>query len=188
MISGYLSEATNSFYNISNEQDSWNISIPKESGWSGEDNGGRNEQTISSFSFTLDWNIWLVKNSECVCPPLRSGLIHHSTVNEGGALLLAKTKTLTDRVLVWEVFICTCTVQQRAKSHDGVQHVCGSQTWGAIQGHVPGECSSSSPPISLFYLFQCQAIKSDAAAWVTIRATWTKLHAYICNHHVDTLT
>lgn len=39
----------------------------------------------------------------------------------------------------------TCTVQHSVKTHNGVQHVCGSKAWRTIQGHVPGELSVSYP-------------------------------------------
>lgn len=44
---------------------------------------------------------------DVLCVTLRrSSLIYHNPANEGGALPLPQTKTLIERVLVWEVVIC----------------------------------------------------------------------------------
>lgn len=48
-----------------------------------------------------------------------------------------------------------CAAQRRVRNHNGVQHVCGSKARGAIQGHVPGERSVSSPPI--LFIFICHS-------------------------------
>lgn len=101
---------------------------------------------------------------DVLCVTLRrSSLIYHNPANEGGALSLPQTKDL-DRESpgvrsghlgqLW-----TCTVQQRVKSHNGVQHVCGSKARGTIQGDVPGECSVSSFSLpSLSFSFQAKAL------------------------------
>lgn len=60
-------------------------------------------------------------------------------MEEGGAPPLPQTKTLPGPRREERTSAPAVDLHTPATCHDGLQHVCGSKTRGAVQGHVPGE-------------------------------------------------
>lgn len=67
-------------------------------------------------------------------------------VDEGGAPPLPQTKTLTESWREEPTSGPAVEPHDPATCRNGLQHVCGSETRGPVQGHVPGECPPHPHP------------------------------------------